>query len=78
MMRKGYRQAEIGKVFGIEAQRVSDCFKYYNVHFDKRGMYINDTYFDVINTEEKAYLLGFLVADGCCRLEKERIKLQNV
>lgn len=75
MMRRGYRQAEIGKVFGIEAQRVSDCFKYYNVHFDKRGMYINDTYFDVINTEEKAYLLGFLVADGCCRLEKRKNKV---
>lgn len=26
----------------------------------------NDTFFDVIDTEEKAYWLGFLYADGCC------------
>lgn len=26
---------------------------------------INDNYFDVINTEEKAYWLGFLITDGC-------------
>lgn len=26
---------------------------------------VNHTYFDIINTEEKAYLLGFFIADGC-------------
>jgi hypothetical protein len=70
MMKQGNNQTEIGKFFGISAQRVSDCFKYHNVKFDRRGLQINDTYFDVIDSEEKAYLLGFLVADGCCRLEK--------
>ena len=72
MMHNGASQTEIGDEFGIKPQRVSDCFKYHNIKFDRRGLKINDTYFDDINTEEKAYLLGFLVADGCCRLEKRR------
>ena len=31
---------------------------------DKRTYRVNDTFFDNINSEEKAYLLGFLYADG--------------
>ena len=32
----------------------------------------NDTYFDEIDSAEKAYILGFLIADGCIRLEKRK------
>ena len=32
----------------------------------------NDNYFDVIDSHEKAYILGFLIADGCIRLEKRK------
>lgn len=70
MMKDGKNQKEIGLEFGISSQRVSDCFKFYNVKFDRRGLRINDHFFDVIDSELKAYLLGYLVADGCCRLEK--------
>lgn len=31
--------------------------------------WVNDHYFDDIDSEEKAYLLGFLIADGCIREE---------
>lgn len=30
----------------------------------KRRYHVNDNYFNVINTEEKAYILGFICADG--------------
>ena len=33
---------------------------------------VNDTFFDVIDSEEKAYILGFFVADGCIRMEKDK------
>lgn len=33
---------------------------------------VNDTFFDVIDTEEKAYILGFFIADGCIRMEKDK------
>lgn len=39
----------------------------------KRTKYnINNTYFDEIDSAEKAYILGFLVADGCIRFEKRK------
>lgn len=33
--------------------------------------WVNDHYFDNIDSEEKAYLLGFLIADGCIRVEND-------
>lgn len=33
---------------------------------------VNDTFFDEIDNEEKAYILGFFIADGCIRLEKDK------
>ena len=33
---------------------------------------INDTFFDEIDSEAKAYILGFFIADGCIRLEKDK------
>lgn len=45
----------------------------------KRKYYLNESYFDVIDTEAKAYFLGLLYADGC-NVEKYktiRIKLQE-
>lgn len=33
---------------------------------------VNDTFFDEIDSEEKAYILGFFVADGCIRMEKDK------
>lgn len=36
---------------------------------------LNDNYFDKIDTEEKAYILGFLYADGCHYENTHRIKI---
>ena len=73
MARRGCSQLAIANHFGIKgAQRISDCFKYYGVHFEKRTFPINDTFFDNIDSEEKAYCLGYLVADGCVKHEKRK------
>lgn len=37
---------------------------------------INETYFDVIDTEEKAYMLGFLYSDGYNNVEKHEVKIR--
>lgn len=74
MMKHGKSQAEIGEKFGISAQRVSDCFKYFEIPYVKRSFYVNDEFFDKIDSEEKAYILGFLVADGCVKEEVRKTK----
>jgi hypothetical protein len=40
-----------------------------------RKYQLDETYFDTINTEEKAYFLGFLFADGCNILHRNRISI---
>ena len=65
MAKRGCSQLAIGRHFNIPNQRVSDLFKEYGVYFEKRLFPINDEFFDEIDCEEKAYLLGYLVADGC-------------
>lgn len=54
-----------------------------NLNADLRKYRANDTFFDVIDSEEKAYLLGFLYADGYlasdgrmgCRLKIDDIEI---
>lgn len=38
-----------------------------NIYERTRKLKVNESYFDVIDTEEKAYWLGFLFADGCIK-----------
>lgn len=73
LMREGKNQKEIGEAMGgIPKQRVSDLFKKFNIKFERRTSPINDEYFDEIDSEDKAYLLGFLIADGCIRAEPRK------
>jgi hypothetical protein len=52
----GWSQQGIGKVLG----RNGCVFRR-----TKAWQYVNEHYFDVIDSEEKAYWLGFFAADGC-------------
>lgn len=42
----------------------------------KRKFKLNELFFDKIDTEEKAYFLGFLYADGCNLVHRNRITLK--
>jgi len=44
----------------------------------KRINVINQDFFDIINTEEKAYWLGFLYADGCIYLQNHERKNNRI
>ena len=60
----GKNQKEISKELGISTSKLSKLRKEFNIPSLKRKVSINDEYFDKIDTEEKAYILGFLIADG--------------
>lgn len=74
---------EIGKqykvsVFSIQKVLVNNNItirkcgdrKDYTEYITNKKYYCDETYFEVIDTEEKAYWLGFLFADGCVSLRK--------
>ena len=65
---QGFTLEQIGYLFGRHKSYIQRLFKYFGVNTRDRGSerkyIINDTYFDNIDTEEKAYFLGFLYADG--------------
>lgn len=67
---EGKKIKEIASIFGLKNyQPISKVLKRKNIKIDKRRSSrvknINENYFDNIDTEFKAYILGFLIADGC-------------
>ena len=64
---QGYNQAQAGRYSGISPKTVNYYVKTYGLKvLTKFHKYrCNHLYFDDISTENKAYLLGFFLADGC-------------
>lgn len=64
-------EREIANILSISFKKVQDCLRYHNLnrkrtckkHYDKN-------IFKIIDTEEKAYWLGFLYADGYVDINK--------
>lgn len=63
---KGYSLVEIGKQFNLSTATVSNALKKINfkVVNKQNETKFNENVFDVIDSEEKAYWLGFIYADG--------------
>ena len=62
----GYSLTEISKIVGNSRQCIAKHLKLRGIEVvNRQNLHrINETIFDVIDTEEKAYWLGFLYADG--------------
>lgn len=60
--KNGKTKKEISERYNISVQVISRLFKKYHIDFSE--IQINSTFFHTIDTEQKAYLLGFLYADG--------------
>lgn len=63
---------EIADYFKVSRTTVNSWIKDLNIKYPTKRMYINHQYFDDINSEDKAYLLGFFIADGCIRYIKRK------
>ena len=60
---------ELGRMYGVASDTIVKRLHDYNIpvrHSSEinRRYKLNENYFDVINTKEKAYLLGLICADG--------------
>jgi hypothetical protein len=66
---------QCAKDLGVSRDTLAKYLKEYN-RYEIRGIYdVNENYFDVIDTEEKAYWLGLLTADGCIFKSSNGIRL---
>ena len=74
-----YKTRKISKKRLCEIYKVT--FSTLNKYLKKEGItflskyYVNENYFDDINTEDKAYFLGLLYADGCNNQKRNAISI---
>lgn len=70
--REGLSQSEIAREFGLSQQGVDSILRRIGVESRKTKAWkmLDEHYFDFVDTEEKAYWLGFLGADGWCYKSK--------
>lgn len=61
----------IAKKYNVRLSELKKKIKDAKLNINTTTKYcVNDTFFDKIDTEEKAYLLGYFLADGCMYNEK--------
>lgn len=77
----GLSQAKIGCIYNVGHYIIGKILKKCNVKIRDdshkgRKYTIDENYFDVIDTPNKAYILGLLYADGCNYPPQHRVKLE--
>lgn len=68
---------KLGRKYGVKRQTISKYLKERNIdviNYQNRCR-IDETVFDIIDTEEKAYWLGFIYADGNISAEGHRFEI---
>ena len=64
---------EIGRKYGITGTAVKKAAIRLGINLPKRRKYmVVDDFFDNIDSEIKAYLLGYFIADGCICIENKK------
>lgn len=65
--KEGIKEIEIISHYNISRRQYSNILKLNNINKKHKNIKynFNEDYFETIDTEDKAYFLGFIVADGC-------------
>lgn len=72
LSKEGKNIREISKIIEIPEKRLAEMLNYYSIIIKKQFIYnVNDDFFDNIDSEIKAYLLGYIVADGWIAIENK-------
>lgn len=74
---KGILISEIKKEHGISDRHYYDILKKHGIEIKQKvhKYDFNENYFEKINTEDKAYFLGFIIADGCINNKTNSIQI---
>jgi len=67
---------KVAKHFNMSVGPIKKILKSNGINLTNRRYEVNHNYFDIIDTEEKAYWLGFLYADGYIRERKSGNSLE--
>ena len=70
---EGLNLRKISEIVNIPERRLGELCKLYNLDVKRNFIYkVVDTFFDNIDCEIKAYLLGYFIADGNMQLEAKK------
>lgn len=79
LFKSGKSSKELSEYFGITDVAIRVLLKNrgfkYNMSKSCQRFDINENYFDIIDTQDKAYFLGFLYADGCNKRPRNIVTL---
>lgn len=75
MYKSGMSLNDIAKSFHVKYTTVSKYLKKNGITIDRYTYHFDEHYFDDIDTQEKAYILGILWADGCNFTNKNSVIL---
>ena len=76
----GLNGPQIAKIYSVCKKTITNLLLKNNIKLrtksqQNRKYRLNEAYFEVIDTQEKAYFLGLLYADGCMLEKKHTIKI---
>ena len=80
LYRQGKTSSEIGEIYGASSSTIIRLFhqneyECRNSNDAHRKYTINEYFFDEIDTQEKAYILGLIYADGCNQYDRNKIEI---
>lgn len=83
LYKSGFSADSIAKICNCSTPNIIWILKQFNItrrlpEYSHRKYTLDDTFFDIIDTEEKAYFLGFLYADGNNNIKNNTITLSLV
>lgn len=67
---------KVAEYFNVSVSPISRIIKLSGIELTNRRYSVNNNYFDIIDTEDKSYWLGFLYADGYIRERKSGNSLE--
>ena len=77
------KQVEIAKIYKVSQSTIGKILRKHGIKHKKNRLNLSKLnldfeYFDEINSEKKAYWLGFIAADGCLKSNKLRITSKDI
>lgn len=72
----GVRLPEIAKLYNVDRHTVGRAFTRNGFATDRKTYHCNEHYFDKIDNQDKAYILGLLWSDGCNQVDRGKVTIQ--